>query len=336
MKVERVVDLDSFRKIEKIWNKLLLSSGLDCIFLTHEWFYSWFKCLGEEQKLEVLVFKDKDGQPFGLAPLLRKGKSLCFIASREVTDYCDFISSRDKRVEFYQSFLDYLRTNCPDISRLELINLKSSSPTLIHLPRLAPKHDYSCSWTEAEVSPILELPSSYEKYVETLSRKNRHELRRKLKRLDSLPGVKGGVVTEVENIIPGIEMFINLHKTCSLQKKMFWEKKGMKNFFKEIGSRFSLQKWVVLNFLYAEGRLLAALLNFSYSNRLYFYNVAYNKEYSRFSPGFFLFNLAIKQAILEKKKKADFLRGREKYKYCFGAEESKIYDLTLVSGEKNK
>lgn len=77
---------------------------------------------------------------------------------------------------------------------------------------------------------------------------------------------------------------------------------------------------------------MAALLNFSYSDQILFYNVAFNKDFSRYSPGLFLFNHCIKQAISKGKKKADFLRGREKYKYYFGAEDSKIFRLILTPG----
>ena len=89
-----------------------------------------------------------------------------------------------------------------------------------------------------------------------------------------------------------------------------------------------------LIFLYHGDKIMASLLNFMYEDKVYFYNVAYNRDYAWYSPGLFLFDHSIRQAISEKKKEADFLRGREKYKYYFGAIESKIFDLTLTQGVK--
>jgi CelD/BcsL family acetyltransferase involved in cellulose biosynthesis len=110
----------------------------------------------------------------------------------------------------------------------------------------------------------------------------------------------------------------------------------MSDFFQEVASRFSLQKWVELNFLFCKDRIMAALLNFSYADTIYFYNVAFNKDYAWYSPGLFLFNHCLKQAISEGKRKADFLRGREKYKYYFGAEDSKIFRLILRPGKSEE
>ncbi len=266
---------------------------------------------------------------------MTKDKVLCFIASQEVSDYCDLITLDARREEFYRTLLSYLKTNYSDIKRIELINIRSSSPTLSILPGMVQEHGYSYSSAEVEVAPLLELPSSYEYYIANLNKKYRHELQRKLRRMESLEGVKVTKITDAKELQSSLETFIALHREGSPSKQRFWEKKGMSAFFHEIASRFSLQKWVELNFLYHEDRIMAALLNFSYSDQIYFYNVAFNKDFARYSPGLFLFNHCIKQAISEGKRKADFLRGREKYKYYFGAEDSKIFRLILTP-EKSK
>jgi CelD/BcsL family acetyltransferase involved in cellulose biosynthesis len=97
-----------------------------------------------------------------------------------------------------------------------------------------------------------------------------------------------------------------------------------------------MENWVELNVLFLEDRLIAALLNFLYKDTLYFYNIAYERDYAAYSPGFYLFDHSIKHAIAQGRKAADFLRGREKYKYFFGAKESKIYSLKLKQREKKR
>lgn len=333
MKVERIRDPESLEELKDAWNELLFSSEQNCIFLTHEWISSWWESFSEENSLEILIFKEEKGCLAGIAPFMIKNKILRFIASQEVSDYCDVITHNERREEFYENLLDYLKTNYPDVEKIELMNLKASSPTLSFLPRLAPEHGYSFSFNETEVAPLLELPSSYEDYIKGLSKKNRHELRRKLKRMDSLEGVKITKIADSRELQSALLTFIALHKEGSPSKEKFWGKKGMSDFFQEIASRFSLQKWVELNLLFYEDRIMAALLNFSYSDQILFYNVAFNKDFARYSPGLFLFNHCIKQAISEGKKKADFLRGREKYKYYFGAEDSKIFRLILTQGK---
>ena len=332
MKVECIRDFESLEELKDLWNELLFSSEQNCIFFTHEWISSWWKCFSEDNSLEILIFKDEEGSLEGIAPLMIKNKILRFIASQEVSDYCDVITHKERRREFYENLLDYLKTTYSDVAKIELMNLKASSPTLSFLPSLAPELGYSSSYTETEVAPLLELPSSYEDYMKGLGKKNRHELRRKLKRIESLEGVKITKITDTRVLQSSLEIFVALHKEGSPSKAKFWGKKGMSDFFQEITSRFSLQKWVELNLLFYEERIMAALLNFSYADTIYFYNVAFNKDYARYSPGLFLFNHCIKQAISEGKRKIDFLRGREKYKYYFGAEDSRIFRLILTQG----
>ncbi len=334
MIVERITGSEHFRKIGSSWHSLLQSSEDNSIFFTHEWFSSWWKSFSADKSLEILLFKDKQGELIGIAPLMVQANTLQFIASQEVTDYCDFIVLKGRAEEFYSKFLEYLKIHYSTAEKTELINIKSSSPTLTFLPRFASKHNIFCSLSEAEVTPALDLPPSYEDFLSFLTRKNRHELKRKLKRIENLKGVKTVKIKDSESLKTAIEIFIELHKESDPLKEKFWRKKGMFDFFREMILQFSKRRWVELVFLYYEAKIMASLLNFIYEDKVLFYNIAYNRDYAWYSPGLFLFNNSIKNAISKKKKEADFLRGREKYKYYFGAKESKIFSLTLTHGVK--
>jgi CelD/BcsL family acetyltransferase involved in cellulose biosynthesis len=200
---------------------------------------------------------------------------------------------------------------------------------LLRLPELAVKHGLMYEAQESEVVPVLILPGSYQAYLQNLGRKSRHELRRKSRKLDSLVDVRFEKITDPEKLRSVIKEFVNLHKASGPAKQEFWKKRGMSEFFAHLVHHFSKENWVELDALCIGDRLVAALLSFSYGDTMYFYNVTYDLEYAAYSPGFYLFDHAIKQAIAEGKKAVDFLRGQEKYKYFFGAEESKIYNLKL-------
>lgn len=334
MRVERVTDYDRFVCVKKDWNGLLSRSGRNNPFLTHQWFDAWWRCFGREGELAILFFYDEAGIPVGIAPLMKSEDVLGFIASQEVTDYCDFISREDKREEFYASLFDFIRRNDAACSRWEFMNVSAFSPTLPALRRLAAGHGIVYEQHESEAAPLLFLNGSYEEYTRSLDRKKRHELRRKIRRLETLGSIRVEEITETRKLRSAIDTFVSLHKKSSPAKQEFWQKQGMSDFFIELASLFSAENWVQMIMLYTEDRLIGALLNFTYGETLYFYNSAYDRAYSAYSPGFFLFDHAIKKAIADKKKVADFLRGREKYKYFFGAEDSKIYNLKFRQREK--
>jgi CelD/BcsL family acetyltransferase involved in cellulose biosynthesis len=330
MKVERIQSPRKFQQIKDVWNGILHSSDQDCPFLTHEWISSWWACFSEDNTLEVLLFKNEKEIPVGAAPLMIRDGILRFVASEEVSDYCDFVFIKGCEEEFYESLFGYFNTLSSKIEKIELINVHSSSSTLDYLPRLVSKHGFSCSVEEVEVAPVLQLPSSYEDHLRNLSKKKRHELRRKLRKMKSLDGVRVEKITDSKNLRTYLDRFIDLHRQGSSSKAKFWEKPKMAAFFHEMANRLSLQKWIELKILFVEDKILAALLNFSYSDRIYFYNVAFNRDFARYSPGIFLFDHCIQEAISSGKKSADFLRGREEYKYYFGAKDSKIFRLILM------
>ncbi len=330
MKIERIQDHRKFKEIPDVWNEVLHSSEQDCPFLTHEWISSWWECFSEDNSLEALLFKDEKENPVGVAPLMIQDNTLRFIASEEVSDYCDFVYIKGYEEEFYESLFEYFKTIQSNIEKIELMNMQSSSSTLVYLPRLASKHGFTCSKEEVEVAPVLELPSSYEDYLGNLSKKKRHELRRKLRRIESLDGIRVERITDSKNLRTYLDRFIAIHKQGSSAKAKFWEKPKMTDFFHEMANRFSLREWIELKVLFYEERILAALLNFSYSDCIYFYNVAFDRDFARYSPGIFLFDHSIREAISTRKKSVNFLRGREEYKYYFGAKDSKIFRLILI------
>ena len=226
MSVERITVFEDFRKIGSRWNSLLPCVEDNSIFFTHEWFLSWWKSFSFGKSLEILLFKDKQGELLGIAPLMAEANTLRFIASQEVTDYCDFLIRKGKAEEFYPQLLDYIKIHYSSVERTELINIKSSSPTLALLPRLASKHNILCSLSDIEVTPILELPPSYKDFLSLLTRKSRHELRRKLKRIENLEGVKTVKVIDPEGLQTAIETFIDLHRGSDPSKEEFWKKRG--------------------------------------------------------------------------------------------------------------
>ncbi len=329
MEVERIARYERFIETRQQWNALLSCSGQNSPFLAHQWFDAWWQNFGRDRELEILFFRDRSESLVGIAPLMESNNVLGFIASHEVTDYCDFFSNAEKHDEFYGDLLDHLQRNIPEYSHAEFINIPGSSPTLSVLPRLANEHNMTCEIKEGESVPILRLPGSYQEYVTNLGRKNRHELRRKIRKLESLGHIRYEQIKTSEELKPAIQEFISLHKRSNLSKREFWQKREMSDFFQTLTDHFSSESWVELNMLYFENRFIAALLNFWFEDILYFYNIAYDRDYASYSPGFYLFDRAIKHAIANQISIADFLRGGEKYKYFFGAEESKIYSLKL-------
>jgi CelD/BcsL family acetyltransferase involved in cellulose biosynthesis len=334
--VEWVSEYTRFALLGERWNGLLARSVKNSPFLTHQWFDAWWKSFGAGKGLEILLVKGGTDDLVGLAPLMNAGGKLSFMASAEVTDYCDFIFREGCEERFFAILLECLIQNSSNFSGMEFMNIPEGSPTLSAFPRLARVRGFVCEMAETDVVPSVLLPDSYGKYLENLDRKDRHELRRKVRRLESSGPVRIERITGSQDAKKAVRKFISLHRKGGPARQAFWKKPGMPDFFLELASRFSSRNWLDIFLLYSGERLIGGLIDFAYEDRLYLYNVAYGRDFSSLSPGFYLFDHSIKLAIEEGMKTADFLRGGEKYKYFFGAKDSKIYTLTMSRKERRE
>ena len=111
MKVERITTYDRFIEMKEEWNGLLFRSNQNIPFLTHPWFDAWWQSFGQNSELNILFFRDESNRLAGIAPLMIENNVLKFMASHEVTDYCDFIFSEDEQDEFYRHLWRHLHEN---------------------------------------------------------------------------------------------------------------------------------------------------------------------------------------------------------------------------------
>jgi len=335
MKIQIIEDHEEFVGLRETWDRALAGCSRPDLFLTFAWFLSWWEHLSQGRELNILVLSEEDdseagGGDLGIAPLMRRDGGLYFLAGHEVTDYCDFLFPRGREGVFLEALLEHLARPSSGVSRMELINLRDTSPTLSLLPELAPAFGFCCRRERSEETLLLRLPSDYPDYAAGLTRKNRHELRRKVRRAEALPQARVQRISRPKEVRSAMGDFIALHRTGSPEKERFWLKPGMPEFFQDVGFRLAEQCLIELLFLLTGERVpAAALITAHFGKTVYFYNVAYAGAYAAASPGVYLFDMAIRQAISEGRETADFLRGGEKYKLDFGAKPRTIYSLIL-------
>lgn len=333
MKIETVTRYQDFIRLRMDWNCLVRESENPSVFLTHEWYSAWWEGFAERRRLNIILVREENGILTGIAPFFHENGRIQFMAGREVTDYCDFIVKKGRTQEFLHAVFSALRRDRKTKKNITLINIPDSSPTLSCLEEAAARNDFVCEGNRWEAAPVLGLPPCFQDYLNSLRRKDRHEMKRKARRMEKNPHVRIEYLTGPSRIISALPEFIRLHKNGGEDKKAFWEKRGITHFFENLAFQLSRRGMAELNMLYMEDVLIGALFNLLYKDTVYFYNVAYHPEYSRYSPGIYLFFSRIKKAIENRKREVDFLRGQEKYKYAFGAKDRLLYQVKLTLKE---
>ena len=327
MKIEVIQTLNEFQNIAVEWNELLKSSANHVPFLRHEYLITWWSTLGggewDQGDLFILTARDDQGKLRGIAPLfsttnLDGEPALMLLGSIEISDYLDLIVSAEDLSPFVQSLLEYLIQ--PDVGEwkvLDLYNFLDDSPTLPVLKQSA--DDLGLSFTEEQIqpSPRVQLPGSWDEYLAGIQKKQRHEIRRKIRRAEGhmLP-VRWYIIDKEEELDQAMDDFMDLMAYDS--EKASFLSDAMRTQMKACTSAAFRADWLQLAFLEVADEKAAGYLNFVYDNKIWVYNSGINFEHGRLSPGWVLLAYLIQWAIDNGKEMIDFMRGDEVYKYRFG------------------
>jgi len=317
----------NLESIRQTWKALLPRAATNTIFLTPCWQNIWWKHFGDGREPLYLRVQYGD-QVVGIAPLMLEGDTLALAGSTEVCDYLDFILEEEHCSSALPVLFDYIGQM--SWSTLVLHSIPSKSPTSAFLHDLAAGESggYLVDLQQEDVSPGVDLPQSWESYLSLLSKKDRHELRRKFRRLAGAGAVHYVATTEDSDLEHDLDDFFRLHRDSREDKAAFMTP-SKEAFFREIAHAFVSQKLGKLYRLEVDGITAASVLCFDYNNQRLLYNSGFDHSFSSLSVGLLLKAYTLRDAIETGMRRFDFLRGDEPYKYDLGAVDSPIYQCTI-------
>jgi CelD/BcsL family acetyltransferase involved in cellulose biosynthesis len=182
-----------------------------------------------------------------------------------------------------------------------------------------------------DVCPVVHLPDDgdFETYLSGLDKKARHEIRRKLRRAEAAGDIR---LERSSDPLADLETFIDLHQAKWGPDGLFPPTPGgdasrvfLRRLFEEVGPDGPVE----LCFLTAGGRRLGSGIFVEDGDRLMFYNAGVDPAASDLSPGVVLAAEGIRSAIERGKKRFDFLRGNERYKYQWGSVDEPIQRILV-------
>lgn len=277
----------------------------------------------------LLLSARRDKELAGIAPLRRDGKKISFIGSKDVCDYMDFIAHRGEENAVLVQVLDYLENI--DWDGIELHSLLPQSLALKHFAPLASQRGYTVETAQEDVSPELILPFTWDEYLSSLTTKDRHEVRRKMRRLEQAGTARFYVITDGEQLSQELVDFFRLFKLSAGEKGGFLTDKR-RAFFEAMVRALSEKGYIKMYRLELDGIRMSYVICFDYADDLYLYNSAYNPDYAALNVGLMLKLHCLRESITERKKRFDFLRGDERYKYELGGQDVPVYRCVISRG----
>ena len=316
---------------EAVWNALVEQSIADTPFSRHEYLSEWWKTLGGGEwnvgadghpPQLVLVSAMENDQLIGIAPLFiakyEGQRALMLVGSIEISDYLDLIVRADDHARFVSGLLDFLASSQVDNwSTLDWYNLSDSSPTLAVLKAESENR----GWTHHEEiyrpTPYIPLNGSFDEYLARIDKKQRHEIRRKMRRAaESEKNVRFHVIDSSADIESEMNAFFEL-MVQDPNKEEFLHPEMREQMSVTIRNAYE-RGYLWLAFLEVNGDKAAASLNFDYKNKLWGYNSGVGREHMELSPGWVLLAHVIQWCSEHGRSEFDFMRGDEEYKYRFG------------------
>ena len=320
-----VASFPTIEEAEAAWEHVLGMSAAATLFLTPWWQGVWWRHFGGGAELAVHVVSD-GRRAIGVAPLVWADGVLDLLGGTDLFDYRDFIVEQGREEGFCAALLAHLSRREWHTLRLE--SVRESSPTLRALSSAAESVGMSVEIEPEDVAPVAVLPPTWDEYVSGLSKKDRHELRRKIRRLDGAGEVTRSVCASPEQAPSMMADFLRLHRASSPDKAEFMTAER-EAFFMDAAGEAARRGRLRLETVALDGRPVASCLGFDYAGVFLLYNSGYAPEHSRLSVGIVSKALAIRGAIESGDRVFDFLRGSEDYKYRLGGQDSKVYRVLV-------
>jgi CelD/BcsL family acetyltransferase involved in cellulose biosynthesis len=327
------MDLRVIRSAEELeplaqeWNELLRNSASHVPFLRYEYLSVWWRTLGGGEwprgDLYVVTVRDGDGELYGIAPMFltenrESQAALMLLGSVEISDYLDVIAPQANLDGFINVLLEHLDgPRAPAWKVLDWYNLLEDSPTLNALDSAADAHGWIYNSENIQHAPYVPLPGNWEAYLAGIDKKQRHEIRRKMRRIERHPEpVRWYFVKDEARLSAEIEDFLDLMSQDPAKEKFLT--RAMKDQMRLALKAAYEAGWLQLAFLEVGGRKAAGYINFDYDNHIWLYNSGIDFSYGSLSPGWVLLGHLLKWANEQGRAAFDFMRGDESYKYRFG------------------
>jgi CelD/BcsL family acetyltransferase involved in cellulose biosynthesis len=267
-------------------------------------------------------------------------------------DYATLLAHPANMPAAADALVDYLVADRSDFdpwSIVDLRRLRQADPATDVLSSAFGRREMAEDWTlnieREDVCPVIRLPegADFDAYLKTLGKKERHEIRRKVRRAEG-----AGQLDLIESTDPVADLddFIDLHQRKWGERGLFPDNAGgeqarvfVRRLFELFGeatagpNAIPDHPTVHLGFLTLDGKRIAAEIHFETAGSLLYYNAGVDPDARSLSPGVVQLERLVRRAIDRGKCRVDLLRGDEPYKYEWGAKDEPVLRILVRRGE---
>lgn len=319
---------ETFDSIAAYWRDPRHNLKWDCLFVLPVWLKVWWHNFGSEQIAHLCAAWSQD-ELIGIAPLMIEGKTARLMGDPDVCDFADVITAPGKGRVFFENLIPYVRKL--GATDLDFGAVRGDSGVFTNLVAVAKDLGYEIICNPEDVTLELELPSTWDNYLKQLTGKQRHEIRRKLRRLHEAAQISFRAVENPDEVSREIDNFLSLFRLNRQDKSEFMTDRRV-SFFRALALEMAEARLLRLFFLDLDDVPAAAIMCFDYRSTVHLYNNGYDRRFQSLSVGLLSKVLSIKDSIQRGKTYYDFLKGPEAYKQRLGGKPVQLFRCRIHFG----
>jgi len=297
------------------WNALVEQMGRPEMFYTFEWALAMSRSYHASLK-PLLCLGYQEDKLAGVAALATnaQGSETVFL-SGATADYCDFVSSPQRRREFVNEVLAALRQM--QGPKLVLANLPAESATLSALVSALPDSGYRFLSRPAYSCAQVSLRSTEERNTVRRSMLRRKSKRRQFASIEKIAPVKLDHLRCVTEIVQSLPDFVRMHVARCLFTRRLSNllSSDRRAFVSELAELLSRAGWMTLSRLTVGDKVVAWNYGFQFAGSWFWYQPTFDVAWQQHSPGFYLLARIVEEACSDDAVKVvDLGLGNEPYK----------------------
>ena len=303
-------------------------SGLEwnCLFVLPFWLQAVRRHLDGGRE-PYIVTVHHGSRVVGIAPLSLEDHTARFLGNPDVCDYQDIIVVPGHEARVMAAVVSHLQAR--GVRRLELQTLRPKAAALRALQEISSRENTMATVAPDGVTYQTSLPDAWDDYLVQLSGKQRHEVRRKLRRLENHGAFAYRTAGIDDDLDRAVGHFLRLFQMNRTDKAEFMDT-AMTAYFRELIGAAARHGILKLHVLEVVNQSVAAVLCFDYGRARYLYNSAYDARYHELSVGIISKVLSIRSGIEAGCRCYDFLKGAETYKKHLGGSEVPLYRCSVT------
>lgn len=322
--LETICDFSDLQQLASPWHQLFAAVDSASPFQSPDWLVPWWKHF-HPGELHSLALRDGD-ELVAMFPFYIEQKSTGLRQLKLIgcgnSDYLDPLIRPDYERQACEALAGWLSERCGRIHDCVLDRLTETSAITAAFPE-------QTRIIDSEPCLSRQLPPNKPDWRQSISPHLNYDLRQSWHRAQKRGTLRLQTATG-DSVSEYLGIFFSLHNRR-------WVAKGrpgvafdqtIESFLCDAARAFLQKDMLRLSVLWWNDRPVAAIYGFRDVRTFYMYLIGFDSQFASFSFGSVAIEAAVEAAIEEGCTSVDFLRGREGYKYRFGATERRMLMLS--------